>query len=151
MYFLDTTHWFIGTSILPNSEFPIIFDSIKGKCEKSSDNSCFNTAEVDAVVQYIMDLSNFVWNGRPLLQSDIGVISPYRAQCDKIILECQRFGFSGVTVGTVEIFQGQERPVIIISMVRSGGDLTDFVINGKVTYNMNCSFESQLIFCSFRD
>lgn len=58
-------------------------------------------------------------------QDQIGVISPYNAQCGKIRLALG--GIAGkVKVGSVEEFQGQERHVIIISTVRSN---TDFVLS----------------------
>lgn len=54
---------------------------------------------------------------------DFGIISPYRAQVRLIrrLLKLQRFfrRLQGlITVGTVDGFQGQERDVIILSMVR---------------------------------
>jgi ATP-dependent RNA/DNA helicase IGHMBP2 len=48
---------------------------------------------------------------------DVGVISPYRAQVE--LLQQEFAGNPMVTVNTVDSFQGQERDVIYISMVRS--------------------------------
>ncbi|MDO1445350.1 AAA domain-containing protein [Rhodocytophaga aerolata] len=54
----------------------------------------------------------------------IGIISPYRAQIDylqahitsySLLAECRKF----ISIGTVDGFQGQEREIIYISMVRS--------------------------------
>jgi len=47
----------------------------------------------------------------------IGVISPYRAQVD--LLRAEFADHHQVSVNTVDSFQGQERDVIYISMVRS--------------------------------
>jgi len=60
-------------------------------------------------------------------QIDVGVISPYRAQVQWLRrLVRQRAFFKPyrhlVTVNTVDGFQGQERDIIIISMVRSNDD-----------------------------
>jgi len=55
---------------------------------------------------------------------DVGIISPYRAQVQhlKHLLKKQEF-FKPyrhlITVNTVDGFQGQERDIIIVSMVRS--------------------------------
>lgn len=57
----------------------------------------------------------------------IGIVTPYRAQCQKLEEACEQnqiaVGTSGVTIGTAEIFQGQERPIIIISTVRTSQNL----------------------------
>ena len=52
--------------------------------------------------------------------SEIGVVTPYRKQVEKIRLLLARVvGGDEVKVGSVEEFQGQERTVIIISTVRN--------------------------------
>lgn len=51
---------------------------------------------------------------------DIGVIAPYRKQIDKIRRLIDTFDLDPVKIGSVEEFQGQERPVIILTTVRSG-------------------------------
>lgn len=72
---------------------------------------------------------------RRIEQSDIGVVTPYRLQCRKIRKKCYDFNYKNVTVGTAEVFQGQEKPVMIVSTVRSGGDILGFVSNERVN---NC-------------
>lgn len=62
----------------------------------------------------------------------IGIVSPYRAQCDEIKYACERNGITGITIGSAETFQGQERPIIIVSTVRTNEHLGDFVKNEKV-------------------
>lgn len=61
--------------------------------------------------------------GNFIQPSDIGVVTPYKLQCRKIKEMCNTYGFGDVTVGTAEVFQGQEKPVIIISTVRTAGKL----------------------------
>ena len=58
---------------------------------------------------------------------DVGVISPYRAQVQYIRRLLKRLSFfrpfrKSISVDTVDGFQGQERDVIVISMVRSNDD-----------------------------
>lgn len=52
-------------------------------------------------------------------QFDIGIISPYRKQIEKIKNQLRKINLENIKVGSVEEFQGDERKVIIISSVRS--------------------------------
>ncbi|MCU1411893.1 MAG: family RecB-like putative nuclease [Rhodoglobus sp.] len=57
------------------------------------------------------------WNGTPLTQDDIIVVTPYNAQ-----VECIRLAladYPGVRVGTVDKFQGQEAVISIVSLAAS--------------------------------
>merc|ERR1712226_146199 len=54
-----------------------------------------------------------------VLPKEIGVITPYRRQVQKIRKKLLEHNFRDVTVGSTEEFQGQERKVIIVSTVRS--------------------------------
>jgi helicase MOV-10 len=58
--------------------------------------------------------------------AQIGIITPYRKQVQKLQITLRSKGFSSIKVGSVEEFQGQERRVIIISTVRSSVDWLDF-------------------------
>lgn len=51
----------------------------------------------------------------------------------KIAQACHRFNFDEITIGTAEAFQGQEKPVMIVSTVRSGGNRLGFVNNARVS------------------
>ena len=80
--------------------------------------SFFNPEEVVTVVNYIKQLL-----GDPVLkvkEEEIGVISPYRRQCQKIRMKLGEA--SEVMVGTTEEFQGQERRIILVTTVRSNPD-----------------------------
>ncbi|KDQ06469.1 hypothetical protein BOTBODRAFT_149656 [Botryobasidium botryosum FD-172 SS1] len=95
-----------------NKRFPLIFHGIAGKdLREGRSPSYFNIEEASLVKQYVQKLKRF-----GLADSDIGVISPYSAQCGKIrtLLSSPE-----ITVGSTEQFQGQERTAIIISTVRS--------------------------------
>ena len=80
--------------------------------------SFFNPEEVVTVLNYIQQLLE-----DPVLQvkeDEIGVISPYRRQCQKIRMKLGES--SEVMVGTTEEFQGQERRIILVTTVRSNPD-----------------------------
>ncbi|XP_033121763.1 putative helicase MOV-10 isoform X2 [Anneissia japonica] len=108
---------------LPKKNFPLIFHGVEGKDEREGNSpSFFNTKECDAVLTYIKKLMEGKYSGKKLQQSDIGVISPYRKQVQKIQQVLKKRNFEKIKVGSVEEFQGQERLVIIISTVRSNNE-----------------------------
>lgn len=118
--------------ILPNPNFPLVFDSVEGICEQEKgDTSHFNAAEIDAVINWVAKLLQTKWNDKYVVLSDIGIVSPYKKQCNCIRAALKSRNFNGISVGTVEIYQGQEKRIMIVSTVRSGGDL-GFVSNEQV-------------------
>lgn len=69
-HFLDITDLFIGSNLLANKSFPIIFDSISGVCQQD-DQSYYNSIEVIATIKYV----NKILEGTKTLASDIGIYS----------------------------------------------------------------------------
>ncbi|PFX17671.1 putative helicase MOV-10 [Stylophora pistillata] len=104
---------------LPNKKFPMIFHAVYGKDEREENSpSFFNVTEVETVELYLKKLLDD--KRKHLKPKMVGIISPYKKQVQKIqkMIEKRRLG-SGIKVGSVEEFQGQERIVIILSTVRS--------------------------------
>lgn len=95
--------------------------------------SFHNRDEVDVVMNYIKKLltPGNPYSKKPIKESDIGVVAPYRLQCKFLVGACRQNNFNDITVGTAEIFQGQERPVMIISTVRTDMKL-GFVNDARV-------------------
>ncbi|MET1087800.1 MAG: TM0106 family RecB-like putative nuclease [Arthrobacter sp.] len=56
---------------------------------------------------------------RPLGQEDVLVVAAYNAQVQLIRTALDEDGLTGVRVGTVDKFQGQEAPVVLVSMACS--------------------------------
>jgi superfamily I DNA and/or RNA helicase len=85
--------------------------------EKAGDNneSRQNPDEAELVRKHLDEL---ISSG--LSDESVGIISPYRAQVD--VLRAMFSHLKNVTVNTIDSFQGQERDVIYISMVRSNAD-----------------------------
>lgn len=71
---------------------------------------------------------------------DVGIISPYKKQCKKIRMACRNRGWDGIQIGSVEVFQGKEKPIIIVSTVRSDGRNIGFLDNPKVILEPRCLF-----------
>ena len=56
---------------------------------------------------------------RPLMETDVLVVAAYNAQVQLIKHQLREAGLTKVRVGTVDKFQGQEAPVVIVSMAAS--------------------------------
>ncbi|KAG8870410.1 hypothetical protein FRB97_009799 [Tulasnella sp. 331] len=129
------THSCLRWDMLPTTTFPMMFHAIKGKDERQSTSpSFFNIAEASAVGEYVRDLKGH--RQLRLMDPEIGVISPYNAQCQKIRAVI-RIQHPGVKVGSVEEFQGQERRVIIISTVRSSMDYVTYDLRHTLGFVSN--------------
>ncbi|MBD2528225.1 translation initiation factor IF-2 N-terminal domain-containing protein [Nostoc flagelliforme FACHB-838] len=97
--------------------------------EQRNGTSYFNTQEIDAIEhlcqQFETTWTSKVANGEP--KKEIAVITFYGAQLRKIDerLQSELFPSLEIRTGTVDRFQGMERPVVIVSMVRnnSKGDV----------------------------
>ena len=89
-----------------------------------------NRAEAELTLQTLQQYLEKIGKQRILEESiDVGIISPYRAQVQLLRKELRKREFFRpyrhlLTVNTVDGFQGQERDIILISLVRSndGGD-----------------------------
>ena len=90
-----------------------------------------NRAEAELTLATLQDYFDKIGKNRIFDESiDVGIISPYRAQVQllrKMIRQKEYFRPYRrlITVNTVDGFQGQERDIILISLVRSndGGDI----------------------------
>ncbi|XP_034270184.1 helicase MOV-10 [Pantherophis guttatus] len=125
------THSFCNWSELPKSKFPIIFHGVCGEDQQEERSpSFFNTAEISVLMDYLKKLllENQGKNGQTKIPpKEIGVISPYRKQVEKIrkainIELKSLMGIKDLKVGSVEEFQGQERRVVLVSTVRSSSN-----------------------------
>lgn len=74
-----------------------------------------NEGEADLVLQTVQELMGDLG----LKSQDIGIISPYNAQVNLIRKLLKQLGQPTIEVSTVDGFQGREKEVIVISMVRS--------------------------------
>lgn len=89
--------------------------------------------EATTVMDQIKKLLESKPNKKGVKCSDIGVVTPYKLQCKIINKLCQKLGYSDITIGTAEVFQGQEKPIMILSTVRTGGEL-GFVNRERVIF-----------------
>nr|VWP00270.1 Adenylate cyclase [Ganoderma boninense] len=113
---------FLASAQLVSPKFPVVFHSLAGHNDRESTSpSYFNIDEASEVKAYVQAL--LADRQHPIQAKDIGVITPYHAQVRKIRKLLQEADIPDVDVGSVEIFQGQERRAIIISTVRSSADL----------------------------
>ncbi|XP_034735557.1 RNA helicase Mov10l1 [Etheostoma cragini] len=107
---------------LPKKGFPLLFHGVRGTEMREGNNpSWFNPVEAVQAMLYCCQLAKKLYN--PVDASDIGIIAPYRKQCEKIRVLLGKIGLSAIKVGSVEEFQGQEFLVIIMCTVRSNESL----------------------------
>uniref|UniRef100_G3UKW3 RNA helicase Mov10l1 n=1 Tax=Loxodonta africana TaxID=9785 RepID=G3UKW3_LOXAF len=111
----------LGWEKLPRKGFPLVFHGVRGnEAREGRSPSWFNPAEAVQVMRYCCLLARSL--SSPVSANDIGVITPYRKQVEKIKILLRNVDLTDVKVGSVEEFQGQEYLVVIISTVRSNED-----------------------------
>lgn len=74
---------------------------------------------------------------------DIGIVSPYKKQTRNIVNALKHQKLGDVKVGSVEVFQGQEKPVIIVTTVRSKMNNVGFLSNWRVSIFAQFEFTNQ--------
>lgn len=101
---------------------PVVFiDTAGSDCEEQEDEateSLKNTGEADSILKLVEKIQPF------LLENgfDLGVMATYRAQADllqDLMDQCESCKPVKIDTNTVDSFQGGERDVVIISLVRS--------------------------------
>lgn len=96
-----------------------------------SGNRTVSTEEAEAIAAGVQRLLGNEWTDpddgttpRELVEEDFLVVAPYNAQVMCIRDALRQAGLGGVRVGTVDKFQGQEAPVVLVSMTASShGDV----------------------------
>lgn len=137
-----SSEWFYGGMIeaAPQVRFRGILDldnpmtwidtsAVAGKEEFVGESfGRINRAEADMTLDVLQEYFTRIGKARVLEERiDVGVISPYRAQVQllrRLIRKKEFFKpYRGlISVNTVDGFQGQERDVIVISLVRANAD-----------------------------
>jgi len=115
--------------LLFNANFPIIFHTTRSLSEEVG-TSLKNEGELIILSYYIQVLLNRGLRENKVDQSDIGIISPYRGQRDRM-LEAFSDVYPNIEIGTVDAFQGREKKIIFMSCVRSGTSHVGFLRNEK--------------------
>lgn len=116
----EDTDAFIGSILLPNPRYPIIFHAIPGLDQREANSpSFFNVDEVLQVKAYVEELhrlgvgeNHVLWSNSLRLNDlpvpdDVGIITPYHGQVLKIRRSLTNSAMSRVKVASVEEYQGQ--------------------------------------------
>ncbi|MFY0599627.1 MAG: AAA family ATPase [Cyclobacteriaceae bacterium] len=87
--------------------------------------STYNEEEAHFLLERLNQL--IIEGGDDFKKLTIGIIAPYRAQTEKLRSKIVRYEWykeleSQITINSVDAFQGQERDVILMSLVRSNED-----------------------------
>ena len=125
----------------------------KGPVRKSEDDESIANYEEALVVEMV--LKKFLFLGVPA--KDVGVISPYWSQVELLRhLLWSESGYKNVEVRTVDGYQGREKELIILSLVRSNARKTvgflresrfpigDFTISELATLNFSLQEDKRL-------
>uniref|UniRef100_A0A670JBW7 RNA helicase Mov10l1 n=1 Tax=Podarcis muralis TaxID=64176 RepID=A0A670JBW7_PODMU len=114
----SVTNSLLGWNKLPRKGFPLVFHGMRGTETREGYNpSWFNPTEAVQVMFYCCLVAKSIYH--TVSQKDIGVITPYQKQVEKIRILLRSVDLADIKVGSVEEFQGQEFLVIILSTVRS--------------------------------
>ncbi|WP_173141748.1 TM0106 family RecB-like putative nuclease [Kibdelosporangium persicum] len=88
-----------------------------------SHNITSSPEEAEAVVEAVRTLVGRTWvdgaHSRPLTDADILVVAPYNLQVRVVRRALDDAGFTETRAGTVDRFQGQEAPVVLVTMTSS--------------------------------
>jgi len=130
---IKDTHQLCGSSILPNQDFPLLFQAVHSEsaCLPGS-FSLYNMGEVEMVVEYVVKLLALKNEDgtQKLFNRNIGIVTPYKQQEKFIKNQLVKKGINSgstiesknpndIEVGSVDKYQGNEKTVIIYSTVRS--------------------------------
>ncbi|GAB6020040.1 hypothetical protein CHUAL_002787 [Chamberlinius hualienensis] len=114
----ELSHCLLHWEYLPNKNIPLLFHGIRSQELQEIDSpSWFNPSEIIQVTTYLQSLYHL-----GIQPEDIGIITPYRRQVERIKYLISDLQVKWPKIGSVEEFQGQERKVIIVSTVRSSDD-----------------------------
>jgi len=104
-------------------EGPLVFIDTAGagheEHQNESTKSTGNREEAKFLIEHLKELSERISDFKNL---SIGIITPYQEQLsllNEAIQKSKLHSFWNIEIGTVDSFQGQERDVIYISLVRS--------------------------------
>ncbi|CAE6410220.1 unnamed protein product [Rhizoctonia solani] len=121
---------------LGRAGFPIIFENIAGQdMREASSPSWYNPMEASRVKDYVRMLRDL--RQPHISTTDIGIITPYNQQVQRIRSLLRANNGEGIKVGSVEEFQGQERKVIIVSTVRSSAQEVEFDLRHTLGFVAN--------------
>jgi len=119
-----------GHTVTANNSRPLEFLDTAGcgfdEKREHENSSTSNPGEAELLFKHLEELTTSLEDA-----PSIGIISPYRAQVELLQNSAKERQLENVTINTVDGFQGQEKDVIYLSLVRSNengeiGFLSDF-------------------------
>ena len=105
-----------------------------------NDNGCFfintpiekHSKTNNAEIEIILKLIDTIKEKMTINNNTIGVISPWRMQCNAIRNKLNDVDKDKITIDTVERFQGSERDIIILSLATNSSYLLNILSNKAV-------------------
>jgi helicase MOV-10 len=100
--------------------WPILFHSVRGKDYYEIDQSSgLSSWKNNEEALQIADWVQFLTQNYKVDTKKIGIMTPYRGQVASIRSILRKVNLGTVNVGTVEDYQGAERPIILLSVTRA--------------------------------
>ncbi|XP_038111696.1 putative helicase MOV-10 [Culex quinquefasciatus] len=128
----DKTHWAVGWDRLPNRTVPLIFHHVVGEMKQDENSSSmYNEQEAEQVLSYVEIIMNDGICGKKLEQTAIGIITPYASQVRYLKDLLNMRGWKDIEVGSTEQYQGREKPIMLMSTVRTGSKSVGFLADPK--------------------
>ena len=115
-----------STQAVDSSIPPFAYVHVDGRSERPQSGSRINELEAITIAEWLLSEKERLESvhGLPLAKI-VGVVSPFKAQAERIKIKCQELGIEvgnqadQITVGTVHALQGAERPIVLFSSVYS--------------------------------
>ena len=81
---------------------------------------CFTRSSLHNPMErdYVLALCQAITSRTPIKQHSIGIITPYKQQKHLVKKQLVDNDLKGITVNTIDGYQGQEKEVVILSCVR---------------------------------
>ena len=147
---MTRSHRFVDWEHLPKRGFPIIFHGVEGEDMREANSPYWFNPDEEQYVKMYVDLLVKGTRKNRCMAKEIGIITPYHRQVQKIRNILEAHGYGDCKVGSVEEFQGSERPVIILSTVRSTVDFIQFDQKHKVRIGVVIGLSSYFFSLSVR-
>jgi superfamily I DNA and/or RNA helicase len=116
---LDISPWLMRENHLLWVDFPL-HPSYSEKSDRNK--SYYNEAEIKTVCEIVNQIDSYMGRMKGTGgKKEIGIITFYAAQVERLSNELKKRSYDHINlrVGTVDRFQGMERPIIIASLVRN--------------------------------
>ncbi|MBO1317683.1 AAA domain-containing protein [Acanthopleuribacter pedis] len=115
---------------------------VPGHTKRRKQGSLHNEIEAEVIISWLVaraeELCEF-YGGRPMSEL-VAVVTPYAAQAQTLRRRArQEIMLKDLTIGTIHVMQGDERPVVLFSSVVAGEETASFINSDVAMLNVAVS------------